>query len=67
MEKINIQLASPLFNRLHLLAVEYSVSIDVLINAAVKKMVDDVDLIRDLRAGKIKPEYDPTYPYDQCG
>ena len=65
MEKINIQLANSLFNRLHTLAVEYSVSTDVLVNVAVKKLIADIDLMRDLRAGIIKPEHTATYPHAQ--
>jgi hypothetical protein len=65
MKKINIQLANPLLNRLHTLAVEYSVSTDTLVNIALKKLIDDIDLIRDLRAGRIKLENSATYPHDQ--
>ena len=56
MEKINVQLTNPVFNRLHALAVEYSVSTDALINAAIEKLIDDIDFIRELRAGKTKQE-----------
>ena len=57
MEKFTIQLTNPmLYDRLHTLAAEYSVSVDLLVNLAVKRLVDDVELLRDLRAGKIKLE-----------
>lgn len=57
MEKITIQFAYPmLYDRLHTLAVEYSVSKELLINLAVKRLLDDVEFLRDLRAGKIKLE-----------
>jgi hypothetical protein len=57
MEKITIQITIPLlFDRLYMLATEYSVSAELLINVAVKRLVDDVDFIRNLRAGKIELE-----------
>ena len=65
MDRINIELSNSLFNRLHILAVEYSIPIDVLVNVALKKLIDDVDLLRDLRAGKIKLEESAIYPHDQ--
>jgi hypothetical protein len=57
MGKIKIQITTPLlFDRLHMLASEYSVPAELLINVAVKRLVDDVDFIRNLRAGKIELE-----------
>ena len=53
-ENFQVQLTDPmLYDRLHTLSVEYSVSIELLINAAVKRLIDDVDFIRDLRSGII--------------
>ena len=43
-----------LFDRLHTLSTEYSVSMDLLVNLAIKRLIDDIDLIRNLRTGKIK-------------
>lgn len=43
-----------LLDRLRILAVEYSVSIELLLNLAAKRLVDDVDLLRNLRTGKIE-------------
>lgn len=52
-ENFTIQLANPsLYDRLHTLSAEYSISIEQLANAAVKRLLDDVDFIRKLRAGK---------------
>jgi len=45
-----------LFDRLYELSIEYSVSADLLINVAVKKLIDDVDLLRNLRSRKINLE-----------
>lgn len=57
MEIITIQLSDPmLYDRLHTLSVEYSLSADLLISLAVKRLLDDVEVIRDLRSGKIKLE-----------
>lgn len=54
-EHVIIQLEEPmLFNRLHTLSTEYSVSMDLLVNLAIKRLIDDIDLIRNLRTGKIK-------------
>ncbi len=57
MEKITIQFSNPmLYDRLHTLSVEYSLSADLLISLAVKRLLDDVEVIRDLRSGKVKLE-----------
>ena len=57
MEIITIQLNNPmLYDRLHTLSAEYSLSADLLISLAVKRLLDDVEVIRDLRSGKIKLE-----------
>ncbi len=54
-EHVIIQLEEPmLFDRLHTLSTEYSVSMDLLVNLAIKRLIDDIDLIRNLRTGKIK-------------
>lgn len=57
METITIQFSNPmLYDRLHTLSVEYSLSVDLLISLAVKRLLDDVEVIRDLRSGKVKLE-----------
>lgn len=57
MEIITIQFSNPmLYDRLHTLSVEYNLSADLLINLAVKRLLDDVEVIRNLRSGKIKLE-----------
>ena len=54
-EYVTVQLEEPmLFDKLHTLSAEYSVSMDLLINLAIKRLIDDIDLIRNLRTGKIK-------------
>jgi hypothetical protein len=53
-EKIIVALEYTLFNRLHALALEYTVSTDTLVNLALQRLSDDVDFMRDLRAGKFK-------------
>lgn len=54
-EHVIIQLEEPmLFDRLHTLSTEYSVSMDLLVNLAIKRLINDIDLIRNLRTGKIK-------------
>lgn len=66
MEDFTFQLTNPmLYDRLHTLSVEYSVSVELLINAAVKRLIDDVDFVRSLRAGTIKLESSATCPLCQ--
>jgi len=53
-EDFMIQLTDPmLYDRLHTLSVEYSVSVEALVNVAVKRLIDDVDFVRNLRIGKM--------------
>lgn len=56
-ENFMVQLTVPLlYDRLHTLSAEYSVSVELLVSIAVKRLLDDVDFVRSLRAGKIKME-----------
>lgn len=56
-ENFMIQLKEPILcDRLNTLSVEYSVSAELLVSIAVKRLLDDVDLVRGLRVGKIKLE-----------
>ena len=41
-----------LCDKLHNLSVEYDLSEELLVSVAVKRLVDDVDFVRDLRIGK---------------
>jgi hypothetical protein len=55
MEKLKIELSDPmLYDRLHTLSAEYSVSVELLVNLAVRRLVDDIDFVRNLRIGKIE-------------
>lgn len=57
MEDFTFQLTNPmLHDRLHTLSAEYSVSVELLINVAVKRLIDDIDFIRSLRTGTVKLE-----------
>ena len=54
-ETFMIQLTDPmLYDRLHTLSVEYSISVESLVNLAVERLVDDVDFVRNLRTGRKK-------------
>ena len=54
-ETCSVQLTDPLlYDRLHTLSVEYSLSVESLVHAAVKRLVNDVDFVRSLRAGKVE-------------
>lgn len=56
-EQFSIQLTDPLlYDRLYILSVEYSLPVERLVNAAVKRLVSDVDFVRGLRIGKIEME-----------
>ena len=56
MKEISSYISSPsLHDRLRTLADEYSVSVELLVSIAVKRLLDDVELLRNLRAGNIKP------------
>lgn len=49
-ESVTVQLTNHmLYDRLHTLSVEYSVSEEYLVNVAVSRLIDDVDFIRSLR------------------
>ena len=37
---------------LHTLSVEYDLPEELLVNVAVKRLVDDIEFVRDLRIGK---------------
>ena len=50
---MKIELSDPmLYDRLHTLSAEYSVSVELLVNLAVRRLVDDIEFVRDLRIGK---------------
>ena len=52
-EKFWVSFTNPmLYDRLHTLSAEYSVSVDFLVNVAVERLIEDVDFIRSLRVGK---------------
>ena len=44
---------SMLYGRLHTLSAEYSLPVELLVNVAVKRLVNDVAFVRGLRTGKI--------------
>lgn len=43
-----------LYDQLNRFAAEYSLPVEVLVNLAVKRFVDDVELVRNLRLGRIE-------------
>ena len=53
-ESFTVQLTdSMLYDRLQTLSAEYNLSVESLVNVAVKRLVDDVDFVRSLRTGKM--------------
>ena len=56
-EDFRIRLTNPmLYDRLRTLSAEYSVSVELLANIAVKRLIQDIDFVRGLRVGKIEAE-----------
>ena len=56
-EDFRVRLTNPmLYDRLHTLSAEYSVSVELLVNTAVKRLIRDIDFVRGLRIGKIEAE-----------
>jgi len=54
-ESLRLHFTDPmLYDRLHTLSVEYSLSVELLVNVAVKRLINDVDFVRKLRMGKVK-------------
>ena len=52
-ERFTVQLTDPmLYDRLCTLSAEYGLSVESLVNAAVKRLADDIDFVRSLRMGK---------------
>ena len=60
-EGLRVTLNPSISDKLYTLSAEYSVSLDLLADLAVKRLLDDVELIRNLRAGKLPV----TYPHVQ--
>ena len=52
-EVIVVRVSDPmLYDKLLSLSVEYSISMESLVNVAIKKLLCDVDLVRNLRTGR---------------
>ena len=43
-----------LYDKLHRFAAEYSLPVEVLVNLAVKRLEDDIELVRRLRFGNVE-------------
>lgn len=57
MESFTIRLTSPmLYDRLHVLSAEYSVSVEFLANIAIRRLLNDINFVRNLRVGKTESE-----------
>ena len=54
-ETFTVQLTDPmLYDRLRTLTAEYNLSAEYLVNLAVRRLVNDVDFVRNLRTGKVE-------------
>ena len=53
-ESFMVRITDPmLYDRIHILSNEYSVSVESLVNVAVRRLLEDVDFVRGLRSGNI--------------
>lgn len=53
-ESFTVRLTEPmLYDRLYSLSKEYSIAVELLVDVAVRRLLDDVEFVRGLRAGKI--------------
>lgn len=54
-ETFTVQLTDPmLYDRLRTLSAEYDLSVEDLVNMAVRRLMDDVEFVRNLRIGKVE-------------
>ena len=54
-ETFTVQLTDPmLYGRLRTLSAEYDLSVEYLVNMAVRRLMDDVEFVRNLRIGKVE-------------
>ena len=50
---MRVELTNPMLgDKLRTLSVEYDLPEELLVNVAVKRLVDDIEFVRDLRIGK---------------
>ena len=54
-ETFTVQLTDPmLYDMLRALSAEYDLSVEYLVNMAVRRLMDDVEFVRNLRIGKVE-------------
>ena len=57
MNEIIINFANPMLrDKLNTLCIKYDVSAELIVNLAIKRLIDDIETIRDLRVGKVNIE-----------
>ena len=55
MEKITIEFRDMmLHDKLRILAAEYSIPANVLVMLAIKRLIEDIEFLRNLRTGKLE-------------
>jgi len=53
-ENLVIRVTNPmLYDKLHTLSAEYSLSTEFLVNVAVGRLLNDIEFVRNLRNGKV--------------
>ena len=58
---MKVELTNPMLgDKLRTLSVEYDLPEELLVNVAVKRLVDDIEFVRDLRIGKTEGAYTAT-------
>ena len=67
-ENLVIRITNPmLYDRLHILSTEYSLSTEFLVNVAINRLLDDIDFVRNLRNGKVSWKQHLTFRIFKIG
>jgi hypothetical protein len=57
MNKITFEIANPMIlDKLNMLSAEFMLSVETIVNVSLKRFIDDVETVRDLRIGKVDLE-----------
>ena len=67
-ENLVIRVTNPmLYDKLHTLSAEYSLSTEFLVNVAVGRLLNDIDFVRNLRNGKVSWKQHLTFRIFKIG
>ena len=66
MEIMTVRFTNPaVYDKLYMLSAEYSVSAEFLVSLAVKRLDDEIELVRELRTGKAELRKAPANSHSQ--